>query len=233
MYIDFGWAVIYAFWFGILTAISPCPMATNIAAISFVSRKIDNPLKALLEGILYTAGRATAYTALGILIAFSLLNTPYLAFFLQKYMNMFLGPLLIIVGMILLELISFNIFQGGLTQKLHEKFKMMGSLGTLLLGMLFALSFCPTSAALFFGSLLPLTVKFNSSIVLPLTYGIATGLPVLIFAGVIAVGVNKIARIYEKVTSFERKARLLTGIIFIAVGIYYTFTVIFGVNFYK
>lgn len=97
--------------------------------------------------------------------------------------------------------------------------------------MLFALSFCPTSAALFFGSLLPLTVKFNSSIALPLVYGIASGLPVLIFAGVIAAGINKIARFYEKVTSFERKARVFTGIVFIAVGVYYALTIIFEVNF--
>lgn len=231
-YMDFSLAVISAFWFGILTAISPCPMATNIAAISFVSRKIDNPLKVLLEGMLYTAGRAIAYTLLGVLLAFSLLNTPYLAFLLQKYMNMFLGPLLIIVGMILLDLISFNYFGGGLIQKFQEKFKVMGIAGTLFLGMLFALSFCPTSAALFFGSLLPLTIKANSPIVLPLVYGVATGLPVLIFSEIIAFGINRVARAYEKVTSFERKARMITGVIFIAVGIYYTLTVIFEVNFY-
>ena len=218
-----------AFWLGVLTSISPCPLATNILAISFVGRRVESPRNVLFSGLLYTAGRAATYILLGTLLVASLLSAPYISQVLQKYMNAFLGPLLILVGMVLLELISFNT-SGGLNTAIQKRAEMMGVWGAVFLGILFALSFCPTSAALFFGSLLPLAVNHQSGIFLPAVFGLGTGLPVLIFAGLLGFGANRVAKAYDRIVAFERWARRITGVIFIVVGIYFCLTNIFGVS---
>jgi len=218
-----------AFWLGVLTSISPCPLATNIVAISFVGRRVESPRSVLFSGVLYTAGRAATYVLLGMVLVASLLSAPVISHALQKYMNAVLGPLMILVGMVLLELISFNM-GGGLNTRVQKRVETMGVWGAVFLGVLFALSFCPTSAALFFGSLLPLAVNRQSGILLPAVYGLATGLPVLIFAVLLGFGANKLAKAYDGIVAFERWARRITGITFIAVGIYYSLTRIFGLS---
>jgi cytochrome c-type biogenesis protein len=224
---DLLMAAVSAVWLGILTSISPCPLATNIAAISYVSRKVAAPNKVFLNGLLYILGRTLTYTCIGVLLVGSMLSAPALSHFLQKYMYMALGPLLILVGMILLELISFNIGAGGISDKMKGRIDAMGAWGALLLGILFALSFCPVSAALFFGSLIPIAVRNESGIILPSLYGIATGLPVVVFAVLLAFGAQKVAQAYNKLAGFERWARRITGVVFIGVGVYYCLTNIF------
>ena len=160
-------AVASAFWLGVLTSISPCPLATNIAAISFVGRRVDSPRQVCMAGLLYTLGRMLVYTTLGILLTRTLLSAPLLSHRLQKGMNLAIGPILILVGMILLELISFNMSGKGVSESLQKRVERMGVWGAGLLGVLFALSFCPTSAALFFGTLLTLAVKQQSGILIP------------------------------------------------------------------
>ena len=220
-----------AFWLGILTAISPCPMATNIAAISFVGRRVGKPSSVLIAGLLYTGGRMLTYLVLGLLLVTSMLSAPWVSHILQKYMNMFLGPLMILVGMILLELFSLKIGGSGVSESLQKKVEAHGVWGAGLLGIVFALSFCPISAALFFGSLLPLALKQQSGILLPAVYGIATGLPVLLFAILLALGANKLGRVYNRVVTFEKWARKITGVLFIIIGVYYCLTSIFGISF--
>ncbi|WP_417909657.1 aromatic aminobenezylarsenical efflux permease ArsG family transporter [Candidatus Electronema sp. PJ] len=211
-----------AFWLGILTSISPCPLTTNIAAISYVGRRVGRPASVLQAGLLYTAGRALAYLLLGVLLVGSLLSAPSLSQVLQKHMNMALGPVLIVVGLILLEIIRLPAGKGGgLSAALQNKADSLGIGGAGLLGIVFALSFCPTSAALFFGSLLPLAVQQQSSLLIPGIYGLATGLPVLLFALLLAFGANKVAQAFNRITAFERWARRLTGLLFLVVGGYY------------
>ena len=221
-----------ALWLGILTSISPCPLAMNITAISYVGRRVDSPRRVLGAGLFYTAGRALTYTVLGALLVASLLAAPRLSHMLQKYMNLALGPLLIIIGMVLLELISFSRRGGGVSDRMQRRVDRFGMWGALLLGIVFALSFCPVSAALFFGSLLALAVRHGSGVILPAVYGIGTGLPVLLFAILIASGANRIGKAYNRMAAFEFWARRITGTIFIAAGIYYSLTHIFGVSFY-
>ena len=156
-------AILTAFWLGILTSISPCPMATNIAAISYVGRRVGEPGKTFQAGLLYTLGRTATYVVIGIVLVSSLLSAPMLSHLLQKYMNKFLGPILILVGLILLKVISFNLGSGGFSENLQKRAERMGVWGGAFLGILFALSFCPTSAALFFGTLLPLAVQQQDS----------------------------------------------------------------------
>ena len=223
-------AVGSAFWLGILTSISPCPMATNIVAVSYVGRRVDRPSSVLVAGLLYTLGRMLAYMALGVVLVAGMLKTPMLSQMLQKYMNLLLGPILIVVGMLLLELISFNASGAGVSESLQKRADSLGSWGAGLLGIVFALSFCPTSAALFFGSLLPIAVKQQSGIMLPLIYGLATGLPVLFFAVLLSFGAKRVAQAYNRITVFERWARKVTGGLFICVGIYYCLIHVFGLS---
>lgn len=227
---DYAFAVASAFWFGILTSISPCPLATNIAAISFVGRRVDSPRQVFSAGLLYTSGRSLAYLGLGSLLVSSMLSAPMLAHVLQKYMNRALGPILIVVGLVLLEAVSFNLPGWGFGDSLQKKAEAMGIWGAGLLGILFALSFCPTSAALFFGSLLPLALSQSSGVMLPGVYGIATSLPVLFFAVLIAVGANRVGQAFNRIQVFERWARRITGALFVLVGAYYCLGSFWGIS---
>ena len=218
-----------ALWLGILTSISPCPLASNIAAVSFIVKRIDHTSLVFSSGLLYTLGRVIGYTVLGVLITSSLLSMPQASFFLQNYMNKVLGPILIITGLFLLGILKFTSFGFSFSQKSTARLQDMGILGALPLGILFALSFCPISAALFFGSLIPLSVKSGSNIIFPTVYGIGTGLPVLIVAILVTAGIKNIGTIFKKITLFEYWMRKTTGVIFILVGIYYVLTHIFYV----
>ena len=211
-----------ALWLGILTSISPCPLASNVAAVSFLSKKIAHPALVLISGLVYTLGRMVAYAVLGWIIVNSLLSVPQVAQFLQKYMGKALGPLLIVTGLILLEIITIRLPGLSLSQKYHNKLAESGALGAFLLGFIFALVFCPISAALFFGSLIPLAINSKSGIVLPFIYGIGTGLPVLVFAVAIAFGMTSLSRWFHRITRIEYYTRKITGAVFIFVGLYYT-----------
>jgi hypothetical protein len=134
--------------------------------------------------------------------------------------------------MVMLEMISFSRRGGGISEGVQGRVDRLGMWGALLLGIVFALSFCPVSAALFFGSLLALAVGHGSGIALPAVYGVGTALPVLVFAFLIAFGANRIGTAYGRMAAFEFWARRITGIVFIAAGIYYSLTYIFGISLY-
>ncbi|MDX2176419.1 MAG: aromatic aminobenezylarsenical efflux permease ArsG family transporter [Candidatus Sumerlaeia bacterium] len=174
---EFAAASAAALWLGVLTSISPCPLATNIAAVSYVGRRVGSARLVLASGLLYAAGRTITYVALGAALSASLLAVPQLSHLLQKYMNILLGPLLVLVGMLLAGLLESPFSGGGGGAGLREKADGLGVWGAWLLGVVFALSFCPTSAALFFGSLLPLAVGIDSPFALPALYGVGTRCP--------------------------------------------------------
>jgi cytochrome c-type biogenesis protein len=214
-------AAVTAVWLGILTSISPCPLATNIAAVSFVGRRLESTGKALWSGAAYVIGRLLAYVVLAVIVTIGLLSIPGVSNFLQKYMNYLLGPILIVVGVILLGVLPFAIPGFSPSAKMQERASQGNAWGASLLGALFALSFCPVSAALFFGSLIPLAVRHNSYILLPSLYGIGTGLPVLAFGVVIALSAQSVAKLFKRVTQFELWFRRITGVVFMLVGVYY------------
>jgi cytochrome c-type biogenesis protein len=211
-----------ALWLGILTSISPCPLATNIAAISYIGRNVGNARHVFLTGLLYTLGRTLAYLALAVVLVASVLSVPQIAMALQKYMHLVLGPILIVVGMFLMGLIELNISGKGMSEGLQKRVDAMGIWGALLLGVVFALTFCPTSAALFFGSLVPLSLKVNSSVVLPAMYGVGTALPVMVFAVLLATSAQTVGKAYNVLGRIEWWARNVTGVIFIVVGLYFS-----------
>ena len=214
--------ILTAFWFGVLTSISPCPLATNIAAISFVARKVGRMRSVLLSGLLYAAGRTAAYLALGALIMGGLLASGEISLFLQRYLNQALGPALVLVGMLLLGLVGTSAsvqLVGGTVQARAAK---GGVVWAALLGLLFALSFCPVSAGLFFGVLIPLSVSNGSVFALPLVYGIGTAAPVIVFALLIAFASQRLGGAFDRLTQIERWVRRITGRVFVFAGVYYS-----------
>lgn len=218
-----------AAWFGVLTAISPCPMATNIAAIGFLGRKVASPRAVLLAGLLYTVGRSLAYLVVAIIAVWGLTSLPALSQFLQGGFNTILGPVLIVVGMLLAHLIelpwSLSLTGDGLQERVSA-----GWWWPLGLGALFALSFCPISAALFFGSLVPLAAKAGSPVAVPLVYGIATAIPVVVVAVILAYSAASVGRAYDALQRFAWWAQRITGVVFILVGIYLTLIYVFRID---
>ncbi len=219
-----------AFWLGLLTAICPCPMATNIAAISFISKRVDSPMTVWMTGFVYTLGRMLAYAVLGILIMQGLFASAHVSHLLQKYMNLLTGPLLVLVGMALLQLISVPSF-GFSSRRLQERLARMGLLGSFLLGVFLALAFCPTSAAIYFGSIIPLCLQHTSKVLIPCVYGVATGLPVVLVSFIVAFGANRVAAVYAGLSSVEVWARRMTGLLFLLIGLYLTITLTAGIRF--
>jgi cytochrome c-type biogenesis protein len=213
--------VISALWLGILTSISPCPMATNIAAISFITRNVESPSRVLWSGLLYSAGRMLAYVAIAVLAVASLLSLPEVAFYLEVYMGKVIGPLLIVVGIILLGVIplafSTSVPGGG---KLQERAGKWGVGGACLLGIIFALTFCPLSGALFFGSLIPLAIDGKSAVWMPALYGVGTALPVVAFSMVIAFSIKSLGALFQRLTQIEKWVRRITAVVFIGAGLY-------------
>ncbi|MFC1731669.1 aromatic aminobenezylarsenical efflux permease ArsG family transporter [candidate division KSB1 bacterium] len=214
-------------WLGILTSISPCPLATNIAAITFISNKVQSTKSVLLSGTMYTLGRMLAYLLIAVIVITGLLAIPKMSHFLQKYLNMLLGPVLIIAGMFLLKLLYLPFSMSVMNSKVNKYAEKGDIISSAILGLMFGLSFCPVTAALFFGSLIPLAVSYNSSILLPALYGIGTGLPVFLFAVIISVSAQSVNTFFKKVTQIELWARKITGALFIGIGIYLSLDHIF------
>jgi cytochrome c biogenesis protein CcdA len=206
---------------GLITAISPCPLATNIAAIAYVSRKVKERRYAVITGTLYTLGRMFSYSILGVIIIVAGLEVPGVASFLQDFGEQVLGPLLIVIGVIMLSInrMPFSL-GGGRLSSIGGKVANWGMIGGFLLGALFALAFCPYSAVLFFGVLIPLALKSAGGVTLPAVYAVGTGLPVLVFGVLISAGVARVSTWLNAVTRAEKIIRVAVSIIFIGVGIY-------------
>jgi cytochrome c-type biogenesis protein len=215
--------ILSAFLLGIMTAISPCPLATNITAIGFISKDIENRKRIFYNGLWYTLGRAISYTALGIILYFGA-SKFHVAKFFQLYGERILGPLLIIIGIIMLDLIRIKIPGiGKLSEKVEKKSKKGSSWSAILLGIVFALAFCPYSGILYFGMLIPMSVTSPSGLFLPLVFAIATGLPVIIIAYLLAFSISSIGSFYNKVKTFEKWFRKVISVAFILVGLYYIY----------
>ncbi|QBF83269.1 sulfite exporter TauE/SafE family protein [Shewanella maritima] len=210
-----------ALWFGVLTSISPCPLASNIAAVSFLSKQVDTPAQSISMGLFYCVGRMLSYILLAALLLYTATSAPRLSSFLQTQMNVIIGPILIVVGGCLLGWISLPTSNWSISHRLQKSLAGQGKLGALSLGSLFALSFCPTSAALFFASLLPLIIAQQSSLLIPSIYGFGTAIPVLMVALLLQFGSLKVASFYQKVTQVEMLARMASGGVFLLAGGFY------------
>jgi sulfite exporter TauE/SafE len=218
--------VLSAFILGLLTAISPCPLATNITAIGFISRNIENRNRVFINGLIYTCGRAISYIGLAFILYFGADQVKLSGFF-QRYGEKFLGPLLIILGLLMLGIFRMN-FPG--FERFTERFRQQEKhryWDVLLLGIIFALAFCPYSGVLYFGILIPMTISSISGLYLPVIFAVATGIPVIIFAWLIAYAVSGVGKLYNRLKIFELWFRRVIAVLFIGVGIYYVVIIYF------
>ncbi|PLX07303.1 MAG: cytochrome C biogenesis protein [Marinilabiliales bacterium] len=221
--------VLAALFLGLLTAISPCPLATNITAIGFIGKDIDKRSKVFLNGVVYTLGRGFAYTALALIIFFGADKMDFSGLF-QKYGEKVIGPVLIIIGIFMLGIIKINFPGFGKISERFEKKGMNRYWDVFLLGIVFALAFCPYSGVLYFGMLIPMTVSSAKGLYLPMVFALATGVPVIIFSWLIAYTVSGVGKVYNRIKAFEKWFRKVVAALFILVGIYYIIEVYFGVS---
>ncbi len=206
---------------GLMTAISPCPLATNITATAYISKNISSKKKVLWSGVLYSMGRAFSYTVIGLVLYFGASKFNVARLF-QQNGEKYLGPLLIILGLIMLNVIRLNFFgKSNFQEKLSEHFKGQGLWGAFLLGAVFALAFCPYSGALYFGMLIPMTISSASGLYLPVVFAIGTGLPVILFTYLLVAAAHQVSGVFNKITKVERVMRYVAGGVFVLAGIYY------------
>ncbi len=211
---------------GLMTAISPCPLATNITAVGFIGKDIENRHRVFLNGVFYTTGRAVSYTTIALLIFLGADQFRFSGFF-QQYGEKFLGPLLIVIGLFMLDMIKIKFpAMNGLTTKMQQKSK-WGYIDAVLLGVVFALAFCPYSGVLYFGMLVPMTVASASGLYLPIIFALATGIPVIVFAWIMAYMVSGIGTVYNKIKAFEFWFRRIIAVLFVLAGIYYIIRIYF------
>lgn len=212
-----------AFLLELLTAVSPCPLATNIAAIGFIGKDIEDRRRIFRNGLLYTSGRIIAYTVLGVVLIMILREGASLfgiQQFIGKYGELVLGPALLLIGLFMLfgsklKLPSFGFGGDG------EKWAHKGGMGAFMLGMLFAMAFCPTSGVFYFGMLIPMSAMATAGYVLPVLFSIATALPVLVVAWLLAFSVRHIGSFYGKMQTIQKWLNLIAGAVFAVVGVYY------------
>ena len=218
--------VLTAFLLGLLTAVSPCPLATNITAIGFISKDIESKGRTFLLGILYTIGRMVAYSLLGALLIW-MLRRGFDTFDLQSKVSqwgeMLLSPVLIVMGLVMLFGDRLPLSGFGLNAS-EKSGRLRGAWGSLLLGILFAMAFCPTSGLFYFGMLIPMSASATGGYALPAVYALATGLPVVIVAWIIAYSIGNIAGFYKKMQVFQKWLNRMVAVLFIIVGIYYAYT---------
>ncbi|WP_338731477.1 aromatic aminobenezylarsenical efflux permease ArsG family transporter [Mangrovimonas cancribranchiae] len=218
---DYNIPILSALILGLMTAISPCPLATNITATAFISKNISSKRKVFLSGLLYSLGRGFSYTAIGLILYFGA-SKFHIARFFNQNGEKYLGPLLIIIGLIMLNIIKLNFLgKSNFQEKLSENFKDKGLLGSFLIGIIFALAFCPYSGALFFGMLIPLTIASADGLYLPIIFAFGTGLPVILFTYLLAFTVGKVGVFYNRITKIEKVMRTVAGVVFILTGLYY------------
>jgi sulfite exporter TauE/SafE len=211
---------------GLMTAISPCPLATNITAIGFIGKDIEDRNRVFYNGLIYTLGRALSYTLLAVIIFLGVDQFAVSGIF-QRYGEKIIGPAMIVIGLFMLDILKIK-FPG--FEKLTHRFEEKGTKNywdVLLLGVLFALAFCPYSGVLYFGMLLPITISSPSGLYLPVVFAIATGIPVIIFAWLIAYTISGVGTLYNRIKAFEIWFRRVISLLFIGVGIYYIYTVYF------
>lgn len=218
---NYNLPILSAFILGIMTAISPCPLATNITATAFISKNISSKRKVLFSGLLYSIGRGFSYTAIGLILYFGA-SKFHIARFFNQNGEKYLGPLLLLIGLIMLNIIRLNFLEKlNFQEKLSEKFKDKGLLGSFLIGVVFALAFCPYSGALFFGMLIPMTIASADGLYLPIVFAFGTGLPVILFTYLIAFTVGKVGVFYNRITKIEKVMRTVAGVVFVLTGLYY------------
>lgn len=214
------YSVVTAIILGLMTAISPCPLATNISAIGFIGRDLENRRIVFIKGVVYTLGRAFSYTALALILFFGV-SQMHISSIFQGWGEKVLGPLMVLIGLLMLDIIKIKFVSlGSISQKMQER-SGNGLWGAFFLGVVFALAFCPYSGVIYFAMLMPITLSSTGGLVLPILFAIATGIPVIIFAWFLAYAMSNVGSMYNNIKKFELWFRRVIAVLFIGIGLYF------------
>ncbi|MBI5033820.1 MAG: sulfite exporter TauE/SafE family protein [Chloroflexi bacterium] len=206
---------------GLLASLGPCPLTTNIAALGYITRELASPQRVFLTSGLYALGRICAYGVLGVALFAAGLQISRVSHSLQTFAEIALGPLLILVGLVLCDVLRPTVSIGGAwIENWSKRVADWSSVGAFLLGILFALAFCPYSAALYFGVLMPLAFKSPEGIIFPFLFGLGTSVPVLVIGIPFALGVKRLASALDLLARVERGMRKVAALAFIGVGLF-------------
>lgn len=221
--------VLTAFLLGLLTAISPCPLATNIAAVGFIGRNIESRKRVFINGLLYAFGRLFSYTLLGVVLIMILREGSGM-FGIQKAIGtwggLLIGPMLLVIGMFMLFGDRLNLPKFGFSGN-AEGLAAKGGAGAFLIGVLFALAFCPTSGVFYFGMLIPMSATSSAGCLLPAVFAVATAIPVLAVAWIFAFSVRQMGSFYGRIKTVQKWLNVIVGVLFIVIGIYYCYIMFF------
>ena len=215
------WTLLTAFVLGLLVALHPCPMATNIAAMGYIGKDIDNRRQVFLDGIRYTLGRIVSYSVLGAVIIALIRGGVQLLDFgelMSEWGERVLGPLLIIIGLYLL----YNDLLHHHDHVPHLPFGGRKS-SAFVLGLIFALAFCPESGVVYFGMLIPMAVESDYAYLLPVSFAIGTGVPVVIMAWVFAYSISRFSRLNKGMLLLKAWLTRIIAVLFILAGVFVLF----------
>ncbi len=225
--------ILTAFLLGLMTIISPCPFCSNLTAIGYISKDISSRHRILLSGIMYAVGKIFAYTLLSLIFIFGA-QIEGIQHFLQTYGEPALGPFLFLCGLFMLigghhEQHHDHEHNHGLRARL-SRFTRTSNLNSLLLGFIFSLAFCPYSGVMYFGMLIPMTIAepLAWSWLMPVVYGLGTGLPVIIIAWLLAYSALGIGKINHNIQHIEIWLRRICATLFIGIGLYLTISIFGG-----
>jgi cytochrome c biogenesis protein CcdA len=170
---------------GAMTTLHPCPLAVNAAAVSLLAGWSGERRSASRRIAAFVVGYCLTFATLALLLAGTSLRLPVVASALTRATAVFLGPLLVVVGMVHADVLPWPGSNRGNRRLLDRRARTLGGYG---LGAVLALSFCPATAALFFGLLLPLAVQYRAPVAFAAAYAIGAALPLVAVAGVAARG---------------------------------------------
>lgn len=204
------------FLLGIMTSIHPCPLAANIAAISMLSGWSKKSKGFAIVVLLFIGGYLSAYLSISFLLSVGALSIPSLSYHLQKIIAIFLGPALILTGMVLAGLIGLDRYYKARMLRWGQAPQRTG-LQAFSMGLLIALSFCPATAAMFFGLLIPLAIQWEQTTLFTLAYALGVALPLV----AVSILINR-GSAMSLSKDWQQKIPVFAGWIMILVGVYLT-----------
>lgn len=222
-----AWLIGFLLLIGGTVSLAPCPLATNFAAVGYLTQSLGSRKRTLIASVLYVTGRMAAYVVIGLLVSGGLAAAPSLSFWLQEELPLYLGPLMMLAGLVILGYVPFFSFRKRLDS---ERVKMVldrfGFAGAFVIGFAFALALCPPSAALFFGTAVPLSLEAgeNMAWVGISAFGLGTALPVIVLSLLLIFGMEKAATVMNNLPKVQFAVKLVTGWFFIGLGGYWIFT---------
>jgi len=217
--------LVSALLFGLMGALAPCQISTNVAALAFLSRDVSDPRRIWGQTAAFIAGKVTVYLLVGgavVILSLQLNQVNDAVVPVVVIARRALGPLLIVVGLFMLGLLKLPLslgerFSAWLEGKVGQR---QGVIPAYLLGVAFSFTFCPTLFWLFFGLTIPLAIASPGGVLFPGVFALGTALPVLGLAAVIASGSVNVGQFVKRFKAANIWIQRAVGVIFVVIGLH-------------